>query len=166
MDAKQMIKPIYTYIQLAASIIENIYYWAKNIKDLKKVLVLKKDLAKTIKTIVDVNEVISTYRWKKAKRKWIPWVTTLIHKNFRCSCEGAAFFGKWLFTQIGMKSDIYRLSGENTAFHLICITRDKKYMISNHLLINLKTFSTSYMDWEDFIKAWFNYRYNKITKIY
>jgi len=142
------------------SFIINSLYWLFHIHQLKKVLVIKKNkLRSSVHSIKDVKKIMSNFKWTKDNFKdWTPWLITIINRDLKDDCDGAAILGKWLLKQINIKSSIYYLYGKNCG-HAICISSDKSLFISNHQVLYLTK-----INWKHKILKRFDYKYNQIVK--
>jgi len=136
------------------SFIVNLGYWVLNINNLKNTIAAKGIIKRSIINREDVEKEINKFRWRKDRLKdWHPWVITIVHNNLSDDCDGAAYYGKWLFKCAGIKSKIYRLRSYNKG-HMVCITDGKRFMISNAYLIKITN-----VDFEKFVLDYFNGTY-------
>ena len=168
MDVNQQLAYILGTLKFATSAIVNLIYWLIHIYKLKKALSSRKEIISRTKTIADARLEMSKFIWTKDKPfDWFPWPITIIARELHDDCDGAALYGKWLFKLLGMKSNIYRLSGKNTN-HAICVTKDEEYMVTNDILIHVKAFMKNYSfdTLEEFILEWFRNKYTTITKMW
>lgn len=165
---RQILQYIRSAFKTVLSTLVNSVYWVFHIHQLKKTLVEKKELKTNIKTLLDVGIEITKFTWSEDKPKfidWNPWIITFINRNKKDDCDGAAVYGKWLFKCVGFKASLYRLISSKSA-HIIAITEDKKYMISNNVIMNIGIFIKEGTSWEQFVLDWFNNKYTKIYKTF
>lgn len=119
------------------SIIVNIGYWAINLGDLPSAVRKKKELKKSIKLIKHIEPIIQKFTWKEDNFKdWVPWIITIINKQYTDDCDGAAKLAHWLLNTLHQRSKIYSLFGPGRS-HAVCITKDKKYLFSNNQMIRV-----------------------------
>ena len=132
-----MIDKIWVYIECPAwSFLVNCGYWLFHIHQIKGALAEKKKIKARCRTLVAVRLELAMFEWKKDSLKdWTPWVITIINNNFRDDCDGAAVYGRWLLKNIGIKSKILHLRGKTG--HDVCVTADKKWMVSNDTLADI-----------------------------
>lgn len=136
------------------SFIINILYWLFHLHLLKENLKLKKSLLSDIKTIDDVKTGIELFVYTSDKFKdWTPWVVTFFAREKHGDCDDAAVYGKFLFKCAGISSSLWSLRGKTG--HMVCVSKDEKYMISNNQLIELDGVSPL---------KYFNGKYDRIIK--
>lgn len=117
----------------------NVFYWIIHFNQLNNALLLKRITKRKIKTIEDVKKEISRFKWKKEKVDWVPWVITILHRQLKDDCDGAAVYGKFLFEEcLKFSTDIYSLYRKDGG-HAVAITKDKIFMISNDILYTFKS---------------------------
>ena len=143
-------------IYLVYSFIVNIIYWIFNFNKLNKTLNDKKILKISIKNINDLKYIMSKFQWTRDKYwDWIPWIITIINKDYREDCDGAATLAKWLYKQLYIDADLVILGRYNLRNHMICIRKDRKQFVSNNEVIDIPEGE----DWEFFIRECFNFEY-------
>ena len=135
----------------------NLLYWIIHFYQLPKAIKEKKELSKNIFSIIKVERIINKFVWKKDSIDWYPWIITIINKKLTDDCDGAAILGQWLLKQINIKADIYHLRGEDSG-HMICISADKKYMVTNNEFIYLSGIS----NWKEEVFELFKGKYKRI----
>lgn len=135
----------------------NFKYWIFNIKELSKAIKTKKETFKNIKNLDDVREFMSKYDWTKEDIDWKPWVITVLHKDLKDDCDGAANLGKALLVNIGVPASIYHL--KNNSGHAIAVSKNKKFIISNNNLVKIKKIKL-----ETFLDNYFDGKYKKFYK--
>jgi hypothetical protein len=126
------------YLKHCSSIIINIIYLTLSFYRIPKDLADMIKIARTIRTIDDVVKMQYVFYWRKDKFfDWKPWVITMFTRNLMDDCDGAATLGKWLLKKAGIKSRCYRVFNR-TNRHLIVISNNRKYMISNSEVFTLR----------------------------
>ena len=139
------------------SFIINFLYWIIRPHRVCTTIKRRNLIAKSIHSLSDIKTLMSKCRYKKDKTKdWLPWIITLVDRDFEDDCDGAAILGRWAFKQIGVKSDLVSLYGKNSG-HMICVSKDRKYIISNNYIFNLIT-----NNWKKETLDIFKGKYNKI----
>ena len=125
------------YIMPVFSFLINCGYWLIRPHKMMHILKVKKLIALSMKSIDDVRLNVKKFRWKKDSFKdWHPWIITILDSNIEDDCDGAAIWGKWLLSKIGVDSDIWYLKGKDKG-HAICISRFKTFLITNDQFINI-----------------------------
>ena len=157
----KMIKILFLYIgnyftKPIISFIVNLIYWLFHILKLKSVLENKNNIKDTVVNITDVQNQMKKFKWTKDTLfDWSPWVLTILNNDYKDDCDGAANLGKFLLNNIGIKSSVINLYGDGG--HAVCISKDKKIMISNNEVVKLDP-----KNWKSDIFKSFNNRYNII----
>ena len=138
-------KPIWSFIV-------NSVFWMGH---LNKIGAVRTDMRALKQMPVDV--VMSMFKWKEDSLKdWTPWVSTIVYKSITDDCDGAAELAKWHFKTNGIKADILNLYNSKEG-HTICVTKDRKRMVSNSNVVNLNPES-----WEQDVIKYFNNEYEVI----
>ena len=87
---------------------------------------------------------------------WTPWVMTIIGQSFRDDCDGAAALAKWWFKKHEIEAEILNLYSK-TEGHAICVTMDRRTMITNERVVNLNPTC-----WEKEVLGYFKGKYEVI----
>jgi hypothetical protein len=110
-------------------------------------------------TLNDIQRELKAFHWTEDKYlDYFPWVRTLAASGFRDDCDGAAVYGGFLLSCIGIKSRKVKLISTNNDTwnifswycHIVQISSDNKWMVSNSDLIEITS-----DDWKGFVKAHF-----------
>jgi len=140
------------------SFIINILFWALHphkISDVKR----RYGEIESLRTFDQVRTYMEQFQWVEDKPvDWKPWLITVLARDLRDDCDGAAVLGQYLFGQIGHHADLYRLTGPKEA-HMVTITSSKEHMISNNNLESLHKTT-----WEEHVLSFFDNRYTEIRK--
>ncbi len=155
-------KPVTTFIvkhfQPVFSFFANILYWIIHIFNLNKTLKEKKRIKKEIRTVDDVIKIVNSFKWRKETIDWFPWIITIINARMKDDCDGAAILGKWLLENIGIESEVLHLFKSNwIEGHAICVSKDKKIMISNQNFISINP-----NNWKFDVLKMFDFKYKYI----
>ena len=155
---KKIFKMINYYVILKVwSFIINCFYCVSHFKSIIYSFKKKTYLQELIKTKSDISNELKKFKWKKDKFiDWVPWITVIIDRHIMDDCDGIAVYTKWLYGLINIDIDIVWLYGFRCA-HVICVTKDRKIMISNGEHYNITD-----SDWEMYILNSFNNKYNEV----
>ena len=112
------------------------------------------------KTLDDIRRELKAFHWTADKYfDYFPWVRTLAASGFRDDCDGAAVYGGFLLSCIGIKSRRVKLIATNDTWrfwqwygHIIQVSNDNKYFISNNDLVEITG------EWKQFVKDYFYQR--------
>ena len=138
-------KPIWSFIR-------NCVFWLGH---LNKVGAVREDM-KMLKALT-LDAFMKKFLWQDdVMGDWTPWVMTIICQSFKDDCDGAAALAKWWFKQNGIKADILNLYNSKEG-HTICVTRDRKRMVSNRNVVSLNPAT-----WEQDVMQYFNNEYEVI----
>ncbi len=136
------------------SFIVNCLYWSRNIPALDETWRRKEFLCSSITDTTDVKKSIAKFKYTPdAWKDWTPWVITFLHRDKTDDCDGAAVYGQFLFSCIHKESEILHLRG--TGGHAVCVTKDRRWMISNNKLVRLTD------DWQEYILQYFGNKYGR-----
>ena len=125
------------YIMPAFSFLINCGYWLIRPHKICRALKAKKLTAASVRSLDGVKLNVAAFKWKKDSFKdWHPWIITILDTGISDDCDGAAIWGKWLLSLIGVESDIWYLKGKDKG-HVICISRFKTFLITNDQFINI-----------------------------
>ena len=132
------------------SVVINLCYWARHIKDLRVTIKHKHKLEAIIKN-ESIYDCPITFRWQKDTYKdWQPWVITLVHKRFKDDCDGAAVLAKWVFALRGIPSNILSLYDRDfRSGHKICLAKDHSSFMTNgyYVAINASSYKQDIFDY-------------------
>tara|TARA_B100000614_G_scaffold9112_2_gene8305 strand:+ start:5277 stop:5735 length:459 start_codon:yes stop_codon:yes gene_type:complete len=138
----------------------NICFWIPRLHKWQATSKRLEEIKGQVKTINDVRRLMRWHRWKKDGCKdWVPWPATYIATEdeegfFHDDCDGAAAFAVVLFLCIGLASDVLSLRGMDTKGrrrgHAICVTADRRWMVSNDDTVELPP-----ENWENFVLNYF-----------
>jgi len=119
-------------------------------------------LKATVRTLADVRAELKKAEYKPDSFKdWVPWLLTFLLRGRVDDCDGLAIFGRFLFRCTGLASEIVRLRGVIDGVgvgHTVCVTKDRRWMISNCRLIRLPRKK----DWRTEVLGRFGGRYDRI----
>jgi len=145
-----LLKPIWSFVI-------NLIYWIFHIFSLSKTLATKKELKNTTRTLANVKDVMKKFSWTKDNFKdWNAWVITIINKDYKDDCDGAAILAIWLLNTINIESEMVLLYGSSC--HAICVSKDRTKMFSNKLY---KTLTPE--KWKEQVLEFHGGAYNKIV---
>ena len=119
------------------SFIINVLFWAFHPHKIMPTLQKIKEVETRVSTIKDIKKELKKLSWVSDHFKdWTPWLITFVCRGYKDDCDGAAIFGRFLFSCIGIKSKIYYLRGPGSG-HAVCVTALGNWMVSNNRLIAL-----------------------------
>lgn len=94
---------IFLYVVLLRTeltFIINILYWARHLKDIKKARAEKKEYKSYAEYMYGIISIMKRHKWTSdawnGALDWSPWPLTMINKQFRDDCDGAARMARWL----------------------------------------------------------------------
>jgi hypothetical protein len=117
-----------------------------------------------------IRDMLKLFSWRSDFLDWYPTIETLIASRFRDDCDGAAVYGGFLLSCIGIKSRRVKLIATCGTWkfwkwygHIIQVSNDNKYFISNNDLVEIKLGfnSTDFeqdvdvKDWKHYVKLYF-----------
>lgn len=142
---------------IIVSIPANCIYWIFNFGKLKSALELRSKLRSYTKNVDDIKATMKRFKWTADKYiDWRPWVITILAREYKDDCDGAAALAHWLFKVIGMKAQkVVLTSKKGFGGHMVCITRGRTIMISNDMYVKLNP-----LNWEKDVDEFFRGRYN------
>jgi len=142
--------------------VSNFGYWLFHFPSYNFTIKQKCEVKKNINTIEDIKKQIYQLKYEDDfSFQYEQYVTTTINKGLKGDCKDFARFGKFLFNCIGIESEIYYLVGQKNWKHVVCITKDKKYMISGNTFYEFKT---NYFETELYNYFLEHYKYYYIFK--
>ena len=104
-----------------------------------------------------LESLMALFTWQEDKAgDWTQWIVTLVENNLTGDCDDAAALAKWWFKEHGVEADILNLYSA-TEGHTICVTRDRKRMVSNRNVVSLNPAT-----WEQDVMQYFNNEYEVI----
>lgn len=135
----------------------NVGYWIKHLPEMNDACEAMGRIH--LETLNDVRELMSRFKWvPDSYFDWRPWVVTMVNRDLRDDCDGAAVLGKWALKKIGIKARIVELwNTEQRTGHAICMSNDNRIMISNE---NVKIFPGN--NWKKQAMEFHNNAFNKI----
>ena len=138
-------KPIWSFIR-------NCVFWLFR---LNKIAAARREMS-VIKGL-KIETLMNLFKWTEDTiGDWTQWVFTLVYNDFKGDCDDAANLAKWWFKQNGIKADILNLYNLKDG-HTICVTRDRKRMVSNRNVVSLNPAT-----WEQDVMQYFNNEYEVI----
>ncbi len=147
----KLFKPVWSFII-------NLVYWIFNIFSLPEALDTKKIVKNSIKELIHVKSYMKKFTWTKDNYKdWNPWVITIIHRDLKDDCDGAAVLAIWLLSLVNIESQMVHLYGEKSG-HAVCVSKDRTIMFSNNDFVSLKP-----DNWEKQVLSCFGDRYTKVV---
>lgn len=139
------------------SFVVNCLYWIINFKKYRKTKIDIAIIKVEIESEEDVISKMKTFRWRKdAFIDWIPWIKTIVARNLQDDCDGAAVLAKWMLDWVGIEADLVVLYGHPC--HMVCVTKDRKLMISNEEGVYLDP-----ENWEKEVLDHFMGRYDRVV---
>jgi hypothetical protein len=150
---KIIIRKLWIYIEKPIwSFIVNLIFWIGHLNELKETL-KEKEVLKS----ASLENIMRTFTWKEDKFiDWTPWIITLIYNDLIDDCDGAANLAKWWFKEHGVEAEILNLYSEKEG-HAICVTKDRKTMVTNERVVMLHPDK-----WEIEVLEYFNGKYETI----
>lgn len=143
---------IFWPFSVLVALIKSIIWIALNPIRTYKAISLMQEEKKKLKVIADVYHLMSEFRWKKEASlfDFLPLFPIIVFaKNFVGDCDDAAALAKWAFKQLGIKGNIYRLSGSGNSRHAIFVNKQKTWMVSNSSVVPLNP-----DNWEHAVVSW------------
>ena len=138
-------KPIWSFII-------NLCFWLVHLNKIGYVRALKDELKER-----PLDNAMKWFEWTADTLKdWVQWPSTLIYNDFKGDCDDAAALAKWWFTQNGVEAEILNLFSPKYG-HTVCVTKDRKVMVSNGNVIELNPAT-----WEQDVIKYFNNEYEVI----
>ena len=118
---------IYVFCPIWSFII-NCCYWSgrpfliKDVQDEKKRLLT-----------LELADLLSKFKWTKDNFKdWTPWIITIVERELRDDCDGAAVLAKWWWKNHNINSRIIRLSSSDFSIgYTVCVLDDNTKVVSN-----------------------------------
>jgi len=138
-------KPIWSFIR-------NCVFWLFRLNMINEVRKIKADIK-----YLSIETLMERFVWKEdIAGDWTPWVMTIIRQSFKDDCDGAAALAKWWFKKHGIEAEILNLYSA-TEGHAVCVTKDRKTMVTNERVVNLNP-----LDWKKEVLEYFNGKYETI----
>ena len=138
-------KPIWSFIR-------NLVFW---IGHLNKVWAARKEM-EAIKSL-KLETLMGLLKWTEDNFKdWVQWPSTLIYNDFKGDCDDAARLAYWWFKQNGVEAEILNLYSAKEG-HAVCITKDRKKMVTNELALELNPET-----WEQDMMSFFHNKYDTV----
>jgi len=138
-------KPIWSFIV-------NCVFWLFHLNKISYVRVLMAELKEK-----PIETVMQWFVWKEdSLRDWTQWITTMVCSQFRGDCDDAAQLAKWWFKEHGVEAEILNLYSAKEG-HTICVTKDRKRMVSNGNVVTLDPAT-----WEQGVMRYFGNKYEVI----
>jgi hypothetical protein len=105
----------------------------------------------------DVRWYLKGFTWTAdSAGDWYPWLHTIVAEEYHDDCDGAAVYGRFLLSLIGVRSRRVKLISLNGTWkpwqfyaHIVQISADNKLMISNNDLIEIEG------EWKEFVRNYF-----------
>lgn len=118
-------KPVWSFVR-------NCAFWAFHLDKIGEIRADMKMLSQ-----LTLEEFMKKFLWQDdVLGDWTPWVSTILCNDFKDDCDGAATLAKWWFKERGVKADILNLYSA-TEGHTVCVTRDRKTMVTNERVVSL-----------------------------
>ena len=138
-------KPIWSFIV-------NSVFWLGH---LNKIGEARKEM-EAIKSL-KLETLMGLLKWTEDNFKdWVQWPSTLIYNDFKGDCDDAARLGYWWFKQNGVEAEILNLYSAKEG-HAVCITKDRKKMVTNELALELNPET-----WEQDMMSFFHNKYDTV----
>lgn len=128
-----LVNKIWIYALCPAwSFIINVLYWIPRLNRLPKYSGMLKEMQ-----AMSLPKVMSEFIWTKDKLKdWRPWPITIIARDLKDDCDGAAIMAQWWQKKHGIPSRFVYLYSI-TSSHVICVSNDNTWAVSNQEIIKL-----------------------------
>lgn len=123
------------------------------------------------KTIADIRRELKAFDWTQDSfLDWQPWTHTIIQESFKDDCDGAAVYGKYLLSCLGIESRRVKLLDPCGTWkpwkwtaHIVQIAESNHWMVSNgelvEIVIGLDTEhfekDTVIYNWREFVNLYF-----------
>ena len=138
-------KPIWSFII-------NCCFWLVH---LNKIGEARKEM-EAIKSL-KLETLMGMFKWTADTFKdWVQWPSTLIYNDFKGDCDDAARLAYWWFKQNGVEAEILNLYSAKEG-HAVCITKDRKKMVTNELALELNPET-----WEQDMMSFFHNKYDTV----
>ena len=138
-------KPIWSFII-------NCCFWLVH---LNKIGEARKEM-EAIKSL-KLETLMGLLKWTEDNFKdWVQWPSTLIYNDFKGDCDDAARLAYWWFKQNGVEAEILNLYSAKEG-HAVCITKDRKKMVTNELALELNPET-----WEQDMMSFFHNKYDTV----
>ena len=138
-------KPIWSFIV-------NSVFWLGH---LNKIGEARKEM-EAIKSL-KLETLMGLLKWTEDNFKdWVQWPSTLIYNDFKGDCDDAARLAYWWFKQNGVEAEILNLYSAKEG-HAVCITKDRKKMVTNELALELNPET-----WEQDMMSFFHNKYDTV----